>query len=59
MKSYTVHEADQMASFIKELFNMLKSGNEIMASQIWELGLDCEVFKVIQEDPTVALEDWV
>jgi hypothetical protein len=47
-----------MASFIKELFNMLKSGNEVMATQIFELGLDCEVFKVIQEDPTVALEDW-
>lgn len=57
MKDYTVDQACDMAMFIRHLYDMLQGG-EVMRSQILELGIDYEVFRLVS-DFVVEVEEWV
>ena len=61
MKSYTVHEADQMASFVRGMFDLCKAHeaySAIFIEDIYDLGRECEVFKGGSWED-FQIEDWI
>ncbi len=60
MKSYTVNQADQMASFIKHVFKMFRDQDQVTQLDFYTEGTEpsFEVFKEVERFK-FELEDWI
>ena len=60
MKSYTVHQADQMAQFIRAVFEYADHDDKMFRDDdILNVGVDSELFSYDMDEDKYYLEDWV